>query len=38
MPVFATDPWFQELIERINGSEEYAKAVARFAISRPTWP
>jgi putative sterol carrier protein len=26
MPVFATDPWFQELIERINGSEEYAKA------------
>ena len=26
MPLFATEPWFQELIERINGSEEYAKA------------
>jgi putative sterol carrier protein len=26
MPLFATEPWFQELIERINGSDEYAKA------------
>ena len=28
MPLFPTDPWFQELIERINGSREYAEAAA----------
>ena len=28
MPLFPTDPWFQELIRRINGSKEYAEAAA----------
>jgi putative sterol carrier protein len=26
MPLFATEPWFKELIERINDSPEYADA------------
>ncbi len=28
MPRFPTDPWFQELIARINGSREYREAAA----------
>lgn len=28
MPEFPTDPWFQGLIERINGSAEYEAAAA----------
>ena len=28
MPSFPTDPWFQELIERINDSAEYLEAAA----------
>ena len=28
MPRFPTDPWFQELIERINASAEYLEAAA----------
>lgn len=28
MPIFPTDPWFQELIERINASAEYLEAAA----------
>jgi putative sterol carrier protein len=28
LPLFPTDPWFQELIVRINGSRAYADAAA----------
>jgi putative sterol carrier protein len=30
VPAFPTDPWFQELIERINASEEYREAAAEW--------
>ena len=28
MPMFASDPWFQEFIDRINGSQAYKEAAA----------
>lgn len=28
MPRFPSDPWFRELVERINGSEDYRAAAA----------
>jgi putative sterol carrier protein len=30
VPSFPTDPWFQELIEKINGSPEYEEAAAEW--------
>jgi putative sterol carrier protein len=30
VPAFPTDPWFQDLIERINASEEYREAAAEW--------
>lgn len=30
MPTFATDAWFRELVDRINGSEAYREAAAEW--------